>query len=345
MSAAAVRRLRAALSTTNRGLRVDARKVRVLDTPSEFYGALVDGIERAERRVTLASLYLGTGEKEQRLVQALHSRMAAQPALEATVVLDHNRGLRRGRGGEPTSADMLAPLVRDHRAASAVGFYLMPQLRGAVRWIPSKYRRGLAEGAAVQHLKAYVFDDTVIMSGANLSDDYFTNRQDRYIVFDDAPALADHYHSLVESLIPFSHELARAPGKSDPGVEAPRSRDAAAEAAALASCLARSGGGGDDGGGGAGDEHAAWVYPTIQSPALALRNDEAVTRTLLRLSSSAEPDAGAARIDISSGYLNLHDGYSNLLVGGETPVRILTASPQANGFYGAKGVFLFTVTF
>ena len=238
MSAAAVR-LRAALARTNRGLRVDARKVRVLDTPSEFYGALVDGIERAERRVTLASLYLGTGEKEQRLVRALRSRMATQPALEATVVLDHNRGLRRGRGGEPTSADMLAPLVRDHRAASAVGFYLMPQLRGAVRWIPSKYRRGLAEGAAVQHLKAYVFDDTVIMSGANLSDDYFTNRQDRYIVFDDAPALADHYHSLVQSLVPFSHELARVPGKSDPGVDAPRSRDPAAEAAALASCLAR----------------------------------------------------------------------------------------------------------
>jgi CDP-diacylglycerol--glycerol-3-phosphate 3-phosphatidyltransferase len=63
-----------------------------------------------------------------------------------------------------------------------------------------------------------------------------------------------------------------------------------------------------------------------------------VTRALLRLSSSAEPAAGAARIDISSGYLNLHEGYSQILVHGETPVRILTASPKANGFYGARGI-------
>ena len=36
------------------------------------------------------------------------------------------------------------------------------------------------------HLKAYVFDDTLIMSGANLSNDYFTSRQDRYWVIQNA---------------------------------------------------------------------------------------------------------------------------------------------------------------
>jgi hypothetical protein len=34
---------------------------------------------------------------------------------------------------------------------------------------------------AVSHLKALVFDDTLILTGANLSQDYFTNRQDRYV--------------------------------------------------------------------------------------------------------------------------------------------------------------------
>lgn len=34
---------------------------------------------------------------------------------------------------------------------------------------------------AVSHLKALVFDDTLILTGANLSRDYFTNRQDRYV--------------------------------------------------------------------------------------------------------------------------------------------------------------------
>jgi len=39
--------------------------------------------------------------------------------------------------------------------------------------LPARYK----EGIAVSHIKAYVFDDTVILSGANLSNDYFTNRQ------------------------------------------------------------------------------------------------------------------------------------------------------------------------
>jgi phosphatidylserine/phosphatidylglycerophosphate/cardiolipin synthase-like enzyme len=35
----------------------------------------------------------------------------------------------------------------------------------------------------VCHVKACVFDDTLIMTGANLSDEYFRDRQDRYLRF------------------------------------------------------------------------------------------------------------------------------------------------------------------
>ena len=35
------------------------------------------------------------------------------------------------------------------------------------------------EVVGVNHLKVYLFDDDVILSGANLSNTYFTNRQDR----------------------------------------------------------------------------------------------------------------------------------------------------------------------
>ena len=44
--------------------------------------------------------------------------------------------------------------------------------------IPDKYN----ELIGLQHCKLFVFDDSVIISGANLSTDYFTNRQDRYIL-------------------------------------------------------------------------------------------------------------------------------------------------------------------
>lgn len=31
----------------------------------------------------------------------------------------------------------------------------------------------------VHHIKAHVFDNNILITGANLSEDYFTNRQDR----------------------------------------------------------------------------------------------------------------------------------------------------------------------
>ena len=39
------------------------------------------------------------------------------------------------------------------------------------------------EVVGVNHIKAFVFDDDVVMTGANLSESYFTSRQDRYVRF------------------------------------------------------------------------------------------------------------------------------------------------------------------
>ena len=51
-------------------------------------------------------------------------------------------------------------------------------------------------------MKLYGFDDQIILSGANLSEDYFTNRQDRYYLFNSKP-LTDYYfkiHTAISSL-------------------------------------------------------------------------------------------------------------------------------------------------
>lgn len=50
----------------------------------------------------------------------------------------------------------------------------------------------------VCHVKAYIFDDDVIISGANLSNTYFTMRQDRYFIVRNAALLAAHIRSFVE---------------------------------------------------------------------------------------------------------------------------------------------------
>lgn len=83
-------------------------------------------------------------------------------------------------------------------------------------------------------MKCYGFDDNVIMSGlvkggwrwrlvqavdesdanlnvigcsANLSHDYFTNRQDRYVEFASHPALADYFSSLLSTVASLSYKV------------------------------------------------------------------------------------------------------------------------------------------
>lgn len=42
---------------------------------------------------------------------------------------------------------------------------------------------------------------------ANLSDNYFTNRQDRYVLFNDSKSLADFFDNLVKTVGNFSFKM------------------------------------------------------------------------------------------------------------------------------------------
>ena len=53
----------------------------VLMEPADFYATVLDLAGRAERRVVLSSLYLGTGEMEQQLVGFLSARRAWQESM------------------------------------------------------------------------------------------------------------------------------------------------------------------------------------------------------------------------------------------------------------------------
>lgn len=64
-----------------------------------------------------------------------------------------------------------------------------------------------SEIVGVHHMKIYIFDDDIIVTGANLSHSYFTYRQDRYIHFRSTPELSDYAYDLVEVLIDGSARL------------------------------------------------------------------------------------------------------------------------------------------
>jgi CDP-diacylglycerol--glycerol-3-phosphate 3-phosphatidyltransferase len=65
----------------------------------------------------------------------------------------------------------------------------------------------LREIFGVHHIKAHVFDNNVLITGANLSEDYFTDRQDRCIIIQDCEPLADWFDDLINVLTDCSLNL------------------------------------------------------------------------------------------------------------------------------------------
>ncbi|CAK8675582.1 unnamed protein product [Clavelina lepadiformis] len=188
---------------------VQGENIKVLNSPSEFYCCLIDGIMSAKRRIVLSALYLGTGEKEEKLVQcldeALHRSVVDNRSLDVSILFDYVRGSR----GSKNSKTILLPLLKHHDSSAGtnkleVSFYHTPSLRGAWKqFLPARFN----EVIGLNHLKIFIFDDTFIISGANLSTEYFHQRQDRYMQFNNCNLLANHFQTLVKAVSSFSFQL------------------------------------------------------------------------------------------------------------------------------------------
>lgn len=74
------------------------------------------------------------------------------------ILLDHPRASR----GRKSSKTMLLPLVKDFSSSVKVCLYHPPKLRGILyKVIPERFN----ETISAMHIKAYIFDDTLVMSG------------------------------------------------------------------------------------------------------------------------------------------------------------------------------------
>jgi CDP-diacylglycerol--glycerol-3-phosphate 3-phosphatidyltransferase len=114
--------------------------------PEDFYNELRRLIASAQHRLVLSALYLGSGHKEQSLLQEVSSALESNQKLSVLFILDHSRARR----GEKSSIDLLAPLVDKFYPRLQVCFYQMPQLKSApYSWLPF----WLQEVVAVYHCK------------------------------------------------------------------------------------------------------------------------------------------------------------------------------------------------
>ncbi|MCJ1382914.1 CDP-diacylglycerol--glycerol-3-phosphate 3-phosphatidyltransferase [Xylographa soralifera] len=328
--------------------RIDLRadQIEILEGPSDFYNTLKNKIKLAKKRIYLSTLYIGKSEHE--LVSCIQQALQQNKDLKVSILTDALRGTRETP--EPSCASLLSPLVVDFPDQVEIRMYHTPNLTGLrKRFIPKR----INEGWGLQHMKLYGIDNEVILSGANLSSDYFTNRQDRYHMFS-SKRVADYFARIHYTMcrVSFLLEPSITSGKYRlvwPGdnaapspLEDPKSY-VAATTELFKPLIATS----TPSQAPSSSQNTAFntaIFPLLILPR-SLNNELPALQSLL-----STPLPYGASYFFTAGYFNpdpaitasLLAASSNLQASSDnqSPISttVLTASPWANGFYGSKGV-------
>ncbi|KAK2002037.1 hypothetical protein LX36DRAFT_569071 [Colletotrichum falcatum] len=317
---------------------VNGSQIQIIRSPVDFYETLKERIRNAKRRIFLSTLYIGKTEKE--LIATLQEALRKNPELKLSILTDALRGTREEPN--PSCASLLAPLVSEFGTDRVeIRMYHTPNLTGVrKKYIPKR----INEGWGLQHMKLYGVDDEIILSGANLSSDYFTNRQDRYHLFS-SKDITDYFWNIHQGVSSFSFLVEpskEAAGftltwpKSNPApspLEEPKqfigtttpTLDALISPKQPASADA---------------DKDTKVYMLAQLSQLMKPDTStelpAITHVLSTLS---KPEYTGSSWTFTAGYFNPAPSLTKLLL--STASRnnvVITASQQANGFYQSPGV-------
>ncbi|GMM27466.1 CDP-diacylglycerol--glycerol-3-phosphate 3-phosphatidyltransferase [Martiniozyma asiatica (nom. inval.)] len=174
-------------------------RVGIITKVPVFYNTLKYNILNAKKRIFISSLYIGKHEND--LIETIRYALKKNPDLKVDILLDCLRSTRDFPNY--STASLLTPLLKDFQHRIDVRLYHTPHLNG---WMAKIIPQRINEIFGLQHMKIYGTDNRIIMTGANLSEDYFTDRQDRYWVVEDKP-LADYYHRLQTTIGKLSYKL------------------------------------------------------------------------------------------------------------------------------------------
>ncbi|KAL8764184.1 MAG: hypothetical protein Q9184_000153 [Pyrenodesmia sp. 2 TL-2023] len=320
-------------------INIGAEQIEVLQGPKEFYETLKQKIRNAKTRIYLSTLYVGKTEHE--LISTIHDALAQAPELKVSILTDALRGTREDPF--PSCASLLASFLTSFPGRVEIRMYHTPNLTGLrKRFIPKR----INEGWGLQHIKLYGVDDEVILSGANLSSDYFTNRQDRYHVFC-SKRVSDYYSQIHHAVCSISFLLETSPSTSSPShnLAWPSSNTAPnpflepkayiQAATSILQPLSSQFISPKPNPSSSSSQSTTTLYPLLSHPP-TLNTELPLLTTLLS-------SQHLTSYTFTAGYFNPHPLVTRSLLSASSPPRsvpgtILTASPHANGFYNSSGV-------
>ena len=316
---------------------VDASNIQIITSPTNFYETLLKKIANAQRSIFLSTLYVG--KTEHGLVKAIEQSIERHPQLQVAILVDALRGTREHPSGY-CAIDLFVPLLRRFSSDRIrLHAYHTPNLQGALKLILPKR---INEGWGLQHMKLYSFDNEIILSGANLSSDYFTNRQDRYIMFKSEQLVA-WYRRLFDAVERLSYTISpKEPATFSLNWENKSTPEPSKSPKAFV-------------------EHAQKkLLPLLKVNRNEQKQttDQTVVYPLAQLSSlipseqSTEHQVNCAMLDLLSdptldakwvftaGYFNPAPPYASRLLLSDPSNKgtLITAHPHANGFFGSAGI-------
>jgi CDP-diacylglycerol--glycerol-3-phosphate 3-phosphatidyltransferase len=293
----------------------------------------------ARSRIYLSTLYIGKTEHE--LISTIRTALQQNPNLKVSFLTDALRGTRETP--KASCASLLAPLISEFGDRVEIRMFHTPNLTGLrKKYVPKR----INEGWGLQHMKLYGVDDEIIMSGANLSTDYFTNRQDRYHHFRSAD-LANYFSKIHNSVCVLSFDIQPSSEPAGYTMKWPSSNPAPSPLESPKSFKASA------------SKHLSHlltpdnsprpvskftqtstttVYPVLSLVPLLDSSTElpALTTLLTRLS---QPPFHLSTWTFTAGYFNMTPSFRRLLLATRPASgTVLTAHPYANGFFGSKGV-------
>lgn len=152
---------------------VKASDYNILEQPKSFHERILELIASAKDRIMMTMLYLQDDAAGNEVMRALYEAQQRNPKLYIRVYVDFHRAQRGLIGKAPSATN------RDMYERYAKEYNHVPAIYG----VPVKRR----EIFGVMHLKGFVFDDTVLYSGASINDVYL-NYGDKYRL--------DRYHEI-----------------------------------------------------------------------------------------------------------------------------------------------------
>lgn len=184
-------------------------------------------------------------------------------------------------------------------------------------------------------MKLYGVDDQITLSGANLSTDYFTDRQDRYICIKNKE-VTDYYFDLYKKVEQLSYRVEPKLGQGADNFKltwpwpapCPQQdpKGYKAFATELLSSLVQPSSTSEE-----LDDDSCDVYPIVQLTPLGVGNDFKVMKTLCE---------AAKRFPwtLTAGYFNIARPLQAELLESTTKGTVIIAGEKANGFYKSKGI-------